>query len=91
MLAASIQNQTKIPFVFMQLLHEGRQLQERNSLRDYGITKDASIFLVLRLNGEAKVWGALSTSQYKSFKDALKLGLSHLTIKALLGPPFIMD
>lgn len=56
----------------MQLLQGGRQLQERNSLIDYGIGKGTSIFLVSSLNDGDKGWDTPSISKSKSFKYSLK-------------------
>lgn len=64
---------------------EGRQLNLENASRDYGIKKDVSISLIIRLWGGAKGNGASSASKRPSFKDALNSGSSSQPLKALAG------
>ena len=90
-LVARIQDHMGIPFGSIRLLHVGRKFKKLKSLNEYNITNDASIYLVSRLKGGAKDWGASPSSQSKSFKDALKPRCSPLNSKYLSKPTFIME
>ena len=53
MIKAEIQAAVGVPFDQQRLIFSGRQLDDRHSLREYGVRKASTLHLVLRLRGGA--------------------------------------
>lgn len=58
---AKIQDWARTPYGIFQLLHEGRQLQDKKSLSEYGRAKVSAFYMVSRVRGGAKGWGVSSS------------------------------
>lgn len=68
-LKKEIQIKLGIPTTYQNIIYSGYNLQDNHTLHDYGVTKDSTIILNLRLRGGCK--GAISKTS-GSFLDAVK-------------------